>query len=92
MLKSQIDSLSAEVESLKAEQAKAQELQRLHDEHLAKVDAREKSLQNRLHEAIEALRGKLVPMHHVLMCMFLLQNLIEHVMLQLPRSSTPEAA
>jgi hypothetical protein len=44
MLKSQIDGLSAEVEFLKAEQAKSQELQHLHDEHLAKGDAREKKL------------------------------------------------
>jgi hypothetical protein len=38
-LKAQVDSLFAEVENLKAEQAKAQELQQLHNEHLAKVDA-----------------------------------------------------
>jgi glutamate 5-kinase len=44
MLKSQVDGLFAEVEALKAEQTKTQELQRLHDEHLAKMDAQEKSL------------------------------------------------
>jgi hypothetical protein len=44
MLKSQVDDLSAKVEALKAEHTKAQELQRLHDEHLAKMDAREKNL------------------------------------------------
>jgi FtsZ-binding cell division protein ZapB len=65
MLKSQIDGLSAEVESLKVQQAKAQELQRLHDEDLAKADAREKNLQNCLHEAFKSLHGKLVPVHHV---------------------------
>jgi hypothetical protein len=58
MPKSQIDGLSTEVENLKAEQAKARELQRLHDKHLAKVDEREKGLQTRLHGAIETLRGK----------------------------------
>jgi hypothetical protein len=37
---------------------KSRELQRLHDEHLAKVDEREKDLQSRLHEAIKTLRGE----------------------------------
>jgi hypothetical protein len=77
LLKSQIDGLSAEVESLKAEQAKAQELQRLHDEHLAKVDQREKGLQARLLEAIETLRGKLVKNALCVMCRVLLRDLIE---------------
>jgi hypothetical protein len=63
-LKSQVDNLSVEVEALKAKQTKAQELQRLHDEHLAMMDAREKNLQDRLHEAVEALCGKLAPTHH----------------------------
>jgi hypothetical protein len=58
MLKSQIDSLSAEVETLKVEQAKARDLQRLRDEHLAKMNEREKSLQTHLHETIETLHGK----------------------------------
>jgi hypothetical protein len=43
-LKSQVNGLSAEVEALKAKQTKAQELQRLHDEHLAKADAQVNNL------------------------------------------------
>jgi hypothetical protein len=57
-LKSQLDGLSAEVESLKTERAKAQELEQLHIKSLAKADARGKSLQNCLHGTIEALHGK----------------------------------
>jgi hypothetical protein len=55
LLKAQVDSLAAKVGHLKAEQVKTQEL---HDEHLAEADAREKKLQSRLHDAIEALRSK----------------------------------
>jgi hypothetical protein len=43
-MRSRIDDLSVEVEKLKTEQAKVRELQRLHDENLAKVDEREKGL------------------------------------------------
>jgi hypothetical protein len=62
-LKSQLDGLFAEVESLKAERAKSQELEQQHTECLAKANAREKSLQNRLHNAIEALRSKHSVLH-----------------------------
>jgi hypothetical protein len=58
VLKAQVDSLSDEVENLKAEWAKAQEMQQLHDEHLTKEDAWENNLQTRIHEAIKALCGK----------------------------------
>jgi hypothetical protein len=58
LLRSQIDDLSAEVETLKSNQARARELQYLHDEPLAKVDEQEKSFQTLLHEAIETLHGK----------------------------------
>jgi hypothetical protein len=44
LLKTQVDGLATEVAQLKTEQAKAQELQLLHDKHLAEADAREKSL------------------------------------------------
>jgi hypothetical protein len=43
-LKSQVEGLCAEVENLKVERAKAQELEQLHIKRLAKADAREKSL------------------------------------------------
>jgi ribosomal 50S subunit-recycling heat shock protein len=58
VLKAQVDSLSTKVKNLKAERAKAQELQQLHDDHLAKADAREKNMQSRLHGSIKALHGK----------------------------------
>jgi hypothetical protein len=48
LLKAQVDGLAAEVDNLKAERAKAQELQQLHGEHLAEADAQEKKLQSRL--------------------------------------------
>jgi hypothetical protein len=43
-LRSQVDNLSTEVESLKDKHTKAHELHRLHVKHLAKADAREKNL------------------------------------------------
>jgi hypothetical protein len=44
LLKTQVDSLVAEVAQLKTEQAKAQELQLPHDKHRAEANSREKSL------------------------------------------------
>jgi hypothetical protein len=61
----EIDDLTAEVSTLKDEQAKSRELQRLHNEHLAKVEEREKELQLHLHEAISTLRGTLHVAHHL---------------------------
>jgi hypothetical protein len=58
LLKTQVDSLAAEVTQLKAEQAKSQELQLLHDKQQAKADSREKSLRDRLQSAVESLHGK----------------------------------
>jgi uncharacterized protein (DUF3084 family) len=57
-LRTQVDSLAAEVTHLKAEQAKAQELQLLHDKHRAEADSRKKDLQRRLQNIIDSLRGK----------------------------------
>jgi hypothetical protein len=64
-LKSQVDGLYTEVENLKAEWAKAQELEQLHIERLTKADTREKSLQSRLHGAIDALHGNYSLLHCV---------------------------
>jgi hypothetical protein len=58
LLKTQVDSLAAEVAQLKTEQAKSQELQLLHDKHRAKANVREKSLRCQLQDMIESLRGK----------------------------------
>jgi hypothetical protein len=44
LLKTHVESLVVEVTQLKAEQAKAQELQLLHDKQQAEVNSREKSL------------------------------------------------
>jgi hypothetical protein len=55
----EIDVLSAKVSTLKEERAKFLEMQRLHDEHMPKVEEWEKELQLRLQKAIDTLCGKL---------------------------------
>jgi hypothetical protein len=50
--------VAAEVTQLKAEQAKAQELQLPHDKQQDEANSREKSLRNRIQSTIELLRGK----------------------------------
>jgi hypothetical protein len=58
-LKTKADGLAVEAPRLRADQAKAQEL---FYKCQAEAESREKSLQQRLHTALDSLRGKFYPL------------------------------
>jgi hypothetical protein len=78
-MRSEIDELTTEVSTFKDEREKSRELQRLHDEHLSKVEEREKELKLRLHEVIGTLHGMLYVARHVFHGCLVLPKLIVYL-------------